>query len=128
VLRSSATGHPFATSVLLTWSAGLPRPARKDHAPSTETHPRTATRNYRPELQGLRGLAVGLVSGFLLTGQLVRAAERGPLGLSRRWSRTLLRIGPAALTVLVSVAVAGAVLLPEGRWAQTIRELLRARA
>ena len=65
--------------------------------------PRT-TRHYRPELQGLRGLAVALVvvyhvwlnrvsggvdvfflvSGFLLTGQLVRAAERGPLRLGRR--------------------------------------------
>ena len=66
-----------------------------------------------------------LITGFLLTGQLVRAAARGPLDLRRRWRRTLLRIGPAALTVLVSVAVSpGAVLLPEGRWAQAIRELL----
>src|SRR4051794_7648256 len=112
--------------------------------PAPSPVPRTTTRSYRPELQGLRGLAVALVvvyhvwlnrvsggvdvfflvSGFLLTGQLVRAAERGPLGLRRRWSRTLLRIGPAALAVLVSVAVAGFALLPEGRWAQTIRELL----
>ena len=56
-------------------------------------------RAYRPELQGLRAVAVTLVvvyhvwfgrvsggvdvffliSGFLLTGQLVRAAGRGPL-------------------------------------------------
>ena len=60
-----------------------------------------AERGYRPELQGLRAVAVALVvvyhvwfgrvsggvdvffvvSGFLLTGQLARAAERGPLAL-----------------------------------------------
>src|SRR3954468_11201931 len=119
------------------------RPEGRTSAP-LDSPARTTGRRFRPELQGLRALAVALVvvyhvwlnrvsggvdvfflvSGFLLTGQLVRAAERGALGLRRRWSRTLLRIGPAALVVLVSVAVAGAALLPQGRWAQTIRELV----
>lgn len=101
-------------------------------------------RTYRPELQGLRALAVGLVvvyhvwfgrvsggvdvffviSGFLLTGQLLRAGERGPIGLRRRWSRMVLRLLPAAFTVLLGTVAAGAVLLPEGRWPQTVREVV----
>ena len=101
-------------------------------------------RSFRPELQGLRALAVTLVvvhhvwtgrvsggvdvffviSGFLLTGQLARAAGRGPLELRRRWSRMILRLLPAAATVLIGTVVAGAVLLPEGRWLQTVREVV----
>ena len=103
-------------------------------------------RVYRPELQGLRAVAVALVvvyhvwfgrvsggvdvffviSGFLLTGQLVRAAGRGPLELGRRWSRTLVRLLPCAVVVLVATVVAGALLLPEGRWPQTLREVVAA--
>jgi peptidoglycan/LPS O-acetylase OafA/YrhL len=98
---------------------------------------------YRPELQGLRALAAVLVvvyhvwidrvsggvdvffvvSGFLLTGQLVRAAERGDLDVRRRWSRTLMRLTPAAVLVLAVTTVASAVVLPAGRWAQTLREI-----
>ena len=101
-------------------------------------------RVYRPELQGLRAVAALLVvayhvwfgrvsggvdvffliSGFLLTGQLVRAAAHGPLELGRRWSRTLVRLLPSAVVVLVATVVAGAVLLPEGRWPQTLREVV----
>jgi peptidoglycan/LPS O-acetylase OafA/YrhL len=101
---------------------------------------------YRPELQGLRALAVVLVvvyhvwinrvsggvdvfflvSGFLLTGQLVRAAERGDLDVVRRWSRTLLRLTPAAAVVLVASAVLAAFVLPEGQWSQTVREVVAA--
>lgn len=112
------------------------------NAPAEPAQPRT--RRYRPELQGLRGLAVVLVvcyhiwlnrvsggvdvffviTGFLLTGQLARAAANGPIRVTERWARTLLRIGPASLTVLVGSAVLGYALLPEGRWGQTIRELV----
>jgi peptidoglycan/LPS O-acetylase OafA/YrhL len=101
-------------------------------------------RRFRPELQGLRALAVVLVvvyhvwinrvsggvdvffviSGFLLTGQLVRAADRGPIALGPLWSRTLTRLLPASLTVLLTTVVAGALLLPEGRWLQTVREVV----
>jgi peptidoglycan/LPS O-acetylase OafA/YrhL len=65
-----------------------------------------------------------LVSGFLLTGQLLRAAERGPLHLGRRWSRMVLRLLPAAMTVLLGTMVAAAALLPSGRWNQTVREVV----
>ncbi|GAA1319718.1 hypothetical protein GCM10009610_47250 [Pseudonocardia xinjiangensis] len=73
----------------------------------------------RPELQGLRALAIILVvvyhvwidrvpggvdvffllTGFLLTGGLVRAAEARTLDVRRQWSRTLRRLEPAAAVV-----------------------------
>lgn len=103
-------------------------------------------RRYRPELQGLRALAVVLVvvyhvwvdrvsvgvdvffvlTGFLLTGQLLRAAERGPIALAPLCSRILTRLLPAAIAVLVGTVVASAFLLPESRWFATIREVLAA--
>ena len=103
-------------------------------------------RVHRPELQGLRAVAVTLVvvyhvwfgrvsggvdvffvvSGFLLTGQLVRDADRGPLALGRRWRRMLVRLLPCAVVVLVTTVVAGMLLLPEGRWPQTLREVVAA--
>ncbi|HYH31073.1 MAG TPA: acyltransferase, partial [Pseudonocardia sp.] len=64
-----------------------------------------------------------VISGFLLTGQLARAAAAGPLDLRRRWSRMVLRLLPAAVTVLLGTVVAAALLLPEGRWLQTVREV-----
>ncbi|MGQ0719903.1 MAG: acyltransferase family protein, partial [Pseudonocardiales bacterium] len=101
------------------------------------------TARYRPELQGLRALAVALVvvyhvwfnrvsggvdvfflvSGFLLTGQLVRAAQRGPIALRPLWGRMATRLLPVALTVLLTTVAAAILVLPEGRWFQTIREV-----
>ena len=109
--------------------------------PSTE-----ARAGFRPELQGLRALAVGLVvvyhvwvgrvsggvdvffvvTGFLLTGQLVRAAERGTLSVRSRYARAAARLVPAASVVLVAVAAAGVFVLPENRWAQSAREVAAA--
>ncbi|MDI5977909.1 acyltransferase family protein [Amycolatopsis magusensis] len=102
-----------------------------------------APRRYRPELQGLRAIAVVLVvvyhvwfgrisggvdvffliSGFLLTGQLVRARERGRIGFAAFWGKVAKRLLPAALTVLLAVIAASVLLLPEHRWFQTIREV-----
>lgn len=99
---------------------------------------------FRPELQGLRALAVALVvfhhvadgrvsggvdvffliSGFLLTGQLARAAARGRLDLRARWSRMVRRLLPSATVVLLGTVAAGALLLPETRWPQTVREIV----
>jgi peptidoglycan/LPS O-acetylase OafA/YrhL len=65
-----------------------------------------------------------VISGFLLTGQLARAAERGALDLPRRWSRTIVRLVPSTAVILVVTAGAAALMLPEGRWPQTFRELV----
>ncbi|WP_414675507.1 acyltransferase family protein [Lentzea sp.] len=103
-------------------------------------------RTYRPELQGLRAVAAGLVvvyhvwlgrvsggvdvffliSGFLVTGQLVRATARGGLDLRALWSRMATRLLPAAFVVLGATVAAGVLLLPADRWSQTIREVTAA--
>ncbi|MBM7814790.1 acyltransferase family protein [Saccharothrix algeriensis] len=108
--------------------------------------PRSSTRRFRPELQGLRGVAAALVvvyhvwlgrvsggvdvffliSGFLVTGQLLRAAAGGGIEFRPLWGRMITRLFPAALTVLAAVLVAGVVLLPENQWFQTIREVVAA--
>lgn len=100
-------------------------------------------RKYRPELQGLRALAAALVvvyhvwlgrisggvdvffliSGFLITGQLFRAAGRGRIEFRPLWGRMIKRLFPAALTVLLAVVGLGILLLPEDRWFQTIKEV-----
>ncbi len=108
---------------------------------------RTASgRKFRPELQGLRALAVVLVvvyhvwldrvsggvdvfimiSGFLLTGQLTRAVTKGRVEFRPLWGRMIKRLFPAALTVLVAVMAVSVVVLPEPRWFQTIREVVAA--
>lgn len=104
----------------------------------------TAAATYRPEIQGLRALACVLVvgyhvwtdrisggvdvfflmTGFLVTGQLVRAGTAGPIRVRRRWGRTVRRLSPAAITVLLGTAPAGVVLLPASRWPQTAHHLL----
>lgn len=104
----------------------------------------SAERTYRAELQGLRAVAALLVvvyhvwlgrvsggvdvffliSGFLVTGQLVRATARGRLDLRALWSRTAQRLLPAAFVVLAATLAAGALFLPENRWPQTAREVI----
>ncbi|WP_084037318.1 acyltransferase family protein [Haloechinothrix halophila] len=103
-------------------------------------------RAYRPELQGLRALAVILVvvyhvwlgrvsggvdvffviTGFLIVGQLFRASDRGGIRFGSMWARMIKRLFPAALTVLLSIMVASLVWLPEQRWFQTISEVVAA--
>ncbi|RZQ64902.1 acyltransferase [Amycolatopsis suaedae] len=101
------------------------------------------TRKYRPELQGLRAVAVVLVvvyhvwldrvsggvdvffvvTGFLITGQLVRAHSRGGIEFGPMWGRMIKRLFPAALTVLAVTIVVAVFVLPENRWFQTIKEI-----
>jgi peptidoglycan/LPS O-acetylase OafA/YrhL len=106
-----------------------------------------AERRYRPELQGLRALAVALVvvyhvwlgrvsggvdvffviSGFLITGQLFRAAARdgfrGRIEFPPLWTRMIKRLFPAATVVLLVTVAASVLLLPQTRWFATIREV-----
>ncbi|MFI6154574.1 acyltransferase family protein [Kitasatospora sp. NPDC051170] len=98
---------------------------------------------FRPDIEGLRGLAVlsvlafhagvpGLtggyvgvdvffvISGFLITGMLVGR----PLGLWDFAARRARRILPAAATVLVATAVAGGALLDPLRGTDLARDLI----
>lgn len=90
---------------------------------------------YRPDIDGLRAIAVGMVvifhifgvmkggfigvdiffviSGFLITGILLREAEKSDLSIARFYERRIRRIMPALLTVLIFSSLMGlAVLLP----------------
>ncbi|MEU0514671.1 acyltransferase family protein [Amycolatopsis sp. NPDC006125] len=115
----------------------------------TPPHPRTRSipeKRYRLEIEGLRALACVLVvvyhvwlgrisggvdvffflTGFLITGQLFRAGQRGRIDVRALWGRTITRLFPAALTVLLAVVVAAAMVLPQARWFATIREVVAA--
>ncbi|MDJ0321338.1 acyltransferase family protein [Pseudarthrobacter sp. PS3-L1] len=110
-----------------------PRPSQA--APS----PRKST--FRPEIQGLRSLAVlmvvtyhvwfGRVSGgvdvfllisaFLMTLQFVsKFDQKRPMGLFRHWLHLFRRLLPAAVTVIVAVVVASYLFLPRTRWLDII--------
>ncbi|MEQ3551451.1 acyltransferase family protein [Pseudonocardia nematodicida] len=111
-------------------------------SPRTGTAPSGSGTRFRPELQGLRALAVALVvvyhvwfdrvsggvdvffliTGFLIIGGLYRAGTRGGIDLVRTWRRQLSRLLPAITVVLAAGIPAGALLLPENRWIDTIRE------
>ncbi|MEO7754758.1 MAG: acyltransferase family protein [Terracoccus sp.] len=106
-------------------------------------------RTFRPDIQGLRAVAVVLVlayhvwpsvlsggyvgvdvffviSGFLITGHLLEEGDASLRSLLRFWSRRIRRLLPAALLVLAVTMVAVALLLPDLRWAQNAREGLAA--
>ncbi len=105
-----------------------------------------ATSPYRPgvraDIQGLRALAVSsvvvfhfwpsllpggftgvdvffVVSGFLITGRILRDLERRTPGafVAQFWASRVRRILPAALLVLAVVLVVSWIVLPESRWA-----------
>jgi len=101
----------------------------------------------RPEIQALRAIAVATVvvfhywphlisggyigvdvffaiSGFLITGHLVREVEgSGRVSLSGFWARRARRILPAALLVLLFCAVATFLIVPLNLWDQFFSEI-----
>lgn len=112
-------------------------PARTAAAVTASPGPAVA---YRPDLDGLRALAVGLVvvyhvwfgrvsggvdvflllSAFFLTASLVRQADAGQrIGLIAVWTRRFWRLIPAAAATLCGVLVAAYVAFPPSMW-QTI--------
>ena len=101
------------------------------------------SRHYRPEVQGLRALAVlmvatyhiwlGRVSGgvdvfllisaFLLTLSFVRKVESGkPLRLIRHWLHLLTRLLPAVVVVVLGILAATWAVLPQGRWPNILEQ------
>jgi peptidoglycan/LPS O-acetylase OafA/YrhL len=122
------------------------QPLRQAHAvnvaPSSETR---AT--FRPDIQGLRAVAVLLVvayhlrvdglpggfvgvdvffviSGFLITSQLVHHPPAGSRDLLEFWGRRIRRILPAAFLVLAVTAIASRAFAPETRWAANAGEII----
>src|SRR5699024_9750647 len=104
--------------------------------------------SFRPELQGLRALAVGLVllfhlwpnhvsggfvgvdvvfvvSGFLITGHLYRElSTTGTIALSKFWARRVMRLLPLAFTVLVFSVIAMLFFVPQTVWGMNVRQIL----
>ncbi len=118
----------------------------------TETEPTvtrliTGSETFRPDVEGLRAVAVGLVllfhagvpafdggyvgvdvffvlSGFLITGLLVREIERtGTIRLGSFYARRIRRLLPATALTLAGVAVLTVAALPVIRWLSTGRDI-----
>lgn len=116
---------------------------------SDGSRPRSASRllrdsEYRPELQGLRALALWLVvlyhvwfgrvsggvdvflfvSAFLLTLSFTRKVEaESPLAIFSYWARVFKRLVPAAAVVLIGTGVGSFLFLPEDRWQTVIDQI-----
>ena len=107
-----------------------------DPAPSKPRKP-----SFRPEVQGLRALAVlmvvayhvwlGRVSGgvdifllisaFLLTLSFIRKAESGkPFRLLAHWLHLFKRLLPAVVVVILGVLAGTWLILPQGRWPEVL--------
>lgn len=108
----------------------------------------TSRASVRPEIQALRAVAIGcvvlyhfwpavlpagfvgvdvffVVSGFLITGLLLRDAERfGRVRLREFYVRRIRRILPAALVVLSACAVATLLVVPRVEWRPFLQQVL----
>ncbi|CAN7291439.1 acyltransferase family protein [Pseudarthrobacter oxydans] len=104
----------------------------------------------RPDIQALRALAVVavilyhlwplnftggyvgvdiffVISGFLITGQLMREARQtGSIHLGRFWARRARRLLPASLTVIGASLAATVLFVPEYFWKQFLSEFIAA--
>jgi len=108
--------------------------------------PRPAS-DFRPDIQGLRAIAVGLVvlyhlwpkrlsggyvgvdvffviSGFLITSHIHReVASTAHLEVTRFWARRIRRLLPASLLVLILSGLGVLLLTPSTTWAQSAHEI-----
>ena len=107
----------------------------------------TGSENHRLDIEGLRAIAVVVVvlyhagipfmgggyvgvdvffviSGFLITGLLVREMENtGRLDLPRFYARRIRRLLPASVLTLVAVAALTVISLPQTRWASVAGDI-----
>lgn len=122
-------------------SNSFPAPSVAGRSPIAS--PLTVNR-FRPELQGLRALAVVLVmvyhvwfgrvsggvdvflllSAFFLTGTFIRKVENGrPLNLLSYWLNVFRRLLPAAVVVFLAIIAASVSLLPKARWSSMMEQI-----
>lgn len=122
-------------------SISFPAPGAAGRSPVADPKP---TSTFRPELQGLRALAVVLVmvyhvwlgrvsggvdvflllSAFFLTGAFIRKVEGGrPVGLLTYWLNVFRRLLPAAVLVLLATIAASVALLPKARWNSIMEQI-----
>ncbi|WP_017598594.1 acyltransferase family protein [Nocardiopsis lucentensis] len=116
-----------------------------NRATDTVPTPSTATtRRRRSDIEGLRAVAALLIAvyhiwfgkvsggvdvflvltGFLITGSLVRALERdGRIALGAFWAKLVRRLFPAGAVVLGTVLVGAYLLLPRSRWTDVIADV-----
>ena len=116
-------------------------PRKKSLRAASETVVKGARRGVRPEIQALRAAAVLLVvlyhlwpqvltggfvgvdvffviSGFLITGQLLREVERtGKIRLAEFWAKRARRLLPASLLTLLVTAGVVLIWVPQIFWA-----------
>ncbi|MFI2620602.1 acyltransferase family protein [Streptomyces sp. NPDC018584] len=119
--------------------------------PSTLERPNTASDGkiaFRPDIQALRALAVGLVvfhhlwptvltggfvgvdaffviSGYLITAQLTHEINgTGRIRIADFYARRIRRLLPAALSVLACIVVAVYALVPRDRWSDYAHQVL----
>jgi peptidoglycan/LPS O-acetylase OafA/YrhL len=121
-----------------------PAPEVVGRPPAAPARPRAEV---RPEIQALRALAVAAVvvfhyeprllkggyigvdvffaiSGFLITSQLLREVDRsGAVNIAGFWARRARRILPAALLVLMVIALVTIISTPQTYWTQYFREI-----
>ena len=121
-------------------SATIAVPRRRGGRGAAASEQPAAPRGFRRDIQGLRAVAVVLVllyhagmpglpggyvgvdvffviSGFLITGLIVREIERtGHLSLTRFYARRARRLLPATALVFVAVAAIALVFLPVSQW------------
>ncbi|GAB3656907.1 acyltransferase family protein [Glycomyces tarimensis] len=114
-------------------------------APQAEATAERAKRQFLPEIEGLRGLAIVviaayhiwfntvsggvdvflLLSGFFITASLVRAVESGRgIGPARYAARIVRRIFPPALVVAAATVAMTAIWLPRATWNQQLGDIL----
>lgn len=127
--------------------AAAPRLAGPPHPLATPAGRIPAESGTRVEIQALRALAMSavvlyhvvpsrltggyvgvdvffVVSGFLITGHLLREVERsGRVQLARFWARRARRLLPASLLVLLVSALAVFAVVPQTLWQQFLREI-----
>ena len=111
---------------------------------SARAAPPSSPVTFRPEIEGLRAVAVVLVAayhiwfgrvsggvdvfllltGFLITGSLLRSLERdGRIDLLAFWARLARRLTPTAAVVLAAIMVATRLWPPSPRWADILSEV-----